>query len=107
MVPRARHRGERDAAWLPSRAELTAADGRRVDLHPVRFGPGGDGVQAGLDGASFRYPAGCFTTGVVDGRAVGCLGVARQLAFRQGYEPRPVDHHAVALLRGLAGDAVS
>ncbi|MGY0006187.1 nucleotidyltransferase domain-containing protein [Micromonospora sp. I033] len=34
--------------WLPVRAELTAPDGRTVDLHPVAFRPDGSGAQAGL-----------------------------------------------------------
>jgi lincosamide nucleotidyltransferase A/C/D/E len=87
--------------WLPVRAELTAADGRRVDLHPVVFRPDGGGVQAGLDGASFDYAPDGFTVGEVAGRPVPCLSVGQQLRFRQGYPPRPVDLHDVALLRAV------
>jgi lincosamide nucleotidyltransferase A/C/D/E len=90
--------------WLPSRVELTAADGRRVDLHPVRFAPDGSGVQAGLNGSSFEYPSDGFATGAIDGRMVPCLSVALQLRFREGYPPRDVDVHDVALLTGLAGE---
>src|SRR3954466_1751538 len=47
--------------WLPSRAELATADGRRVDLHPVTFSPDGSAVQAGRrDGELFLYAADGF-----------------------------------------------
>ncbi|MEU4480440.1 hypothetical protein AB0F68_20655 [Micromonospora sp. NPDC023966] len=59
-------------------------------------------MQAGLDGAEFRYAADGFTTGVVDGRVVPCLSAAQQLRFRTGYPLRDVDRHDLALLRPLA-----
>lgn len=89
--------------WLPVRAEVAHPDGRRVDLHPVRFAPDGSGVQAGLNGTEFRYPIGCSTAGVIGGRPVTCLSVAQQLLFHSGYEHRPVDRHDLALLDALAG----
>ncbi|RZU76487.1 lincosamide nucleotidyltransferase A/C/D/E [Micromonospora kangleipakensis] len=85
--------------WLPVRAELTAPDGRKVDIHPVAFRPDGSGVQSGLDGATFAYAADGFAGGVIDGRPVPCLSVDQQLRFREGYPPREVDHHDIALLR--------
>jgi lincosamide nucleotidyltransferase A/C/D/E len=88
--------------WLPVRAELTAPDRRRVDLHPVAFRPDGSGVQSGLDGVTFAYPADGFTTGSIGGRPVPCLSVAQQLRFREGYPLREVDHHDIALLREAA-----
>ena len=87
--------------WLPSRIELTAADGRRVDLHPVAFREDGSGLQEGLNGTGFEYPADGFTTGTIGGRAVPCLAVVQQLRFREGYPPRDIDVHDVALLRNL------
>lgn len=87
--------------WLPVRIELVHPDGRRVDLHPVVFAADGSGVQAGLDGAVFGYPAGCATTGRVGGRSVACLTAGQQLRFREGYVWRGVDHHDVALLRAV------
>lgn len=87
--------------WLPVRIEVAHPDGRRVDLHPVTFAPDGSGIQPGLDDTVFIYPAGCTTTGYVDGRPVSCLTAAQQLVFRQGFDPRPVDHHDIALLRAL------
>ena len=85
--------------WLPSRVALTAADGRRVDLHPVAFRADGSGLQAGLNGAGFEYPADGFGVGTIGARTVPCLSVGLQLTFREGYPPRDVDVHDVALLR--------
>lgn len=88
--------------WLPVRAELTAPDGRKVDVHPVAFRPDGSGVQAGLDGMTFEYAADGFAQGVLGARPVPCLSVAQQLRFREGYPLREVDHHDIALLRAAA-----
>jgi lincosamide nucleotidyltransferase A/C/D/E len=85
--------------WLPSRVELTASDGRRVDLHPVEFRADGAGLQAGLEGPGFEYPVDGFTSGMIDGRRVPCLSASQQLRFREGYPPRDVDVHDIALLR--------
>jgi len=89
------------ADWSPSRLELTAADGRTVDVHPVAFADDGTGVQAGFGGDEFRYAADGFTTGTIDGSPIPCLSVQQQLQFREGYDPRPVDDHDVALLHRL------
>ena len=40
---------------------------------------------------------------MIGGRPVTCLSVAQQLLFHEGYEPRPVDRHDLALLDTLAG----
>jgi lincosamide nucleotidyltransferase A/C/D/E len=85
--------------WLPVRAELTAADGRKVDIHPVVFAADGSGTQAGLDGVTFFYGADGFGEGCIAGEWVPCLSVAQQLRFRQGYDLRDVDRHDIALLR--------
>ena len=87
--------------WLPVRIEVAHPDGRRVDLHPVTFAEDGSGTQPGLDGAVFTYPAGCTTTGYVDGHPVTCLTAAQQLVFRRGFTWREVDQHDVALLTAL------
>jgi lincosamide nucleotidyltransferase A/C/D/E len=88
--------------WLPVRIEMAHPDGRRVDLHPVTFAADSSGIQPGLDGLVFTYPAGCTTTGHIGGRTVTCLTAAQQLTFRQGFTWRDVDYHDVALLQELA-----
>ena len=88
--------------WLPARAEMTAEDGRRIDLHPVEFCADGSGIQAGLDGRpEFRYATDAFSTGTIDGTSVPCLSIEQQLLFREGYELRDVDRHDLPLLTGL------
>jgi lincosamide nucleotidyltransferase A/C/D/E len=89
--------------WSPVRLELTAPDGRVLDLHPVVFDATGEGTQKGFDDEVFHYAADGFTTGWIGGRRVPCLSAAQQLRFREGYEPREVDRHDVALLRHLVG----
>jgi len=83
---------------FPSRAELTARDGRILDLHPVEFDSAGAGVQQGLDGGTFEYAVDGFTRGTLAGTEVPCLSARQQLVFRRGYRLRPVDHHDIALL---------
>ena len=87
--------------WRPTRVELIAPGRGRVDVHPVTFDRAGDGVQTGLDGETYRYPAVGFTTGTVAGRPVGCISAEQQIAWRSGYALRPVDHHDLAVLRHL------
>jgi lincosamide nucleotidyltransferase A/C/D/E len=93
--------------WLPVRLELAAPGGRWVDLHPVVFDGRGDGLQTGLDGVTFAYPAADLVTGVLEGSVLPCLSAARQLVFHRGYPPRPQDLHDLALLAQLdaSGDA--
>ena len=88
--------------WRPVRVELAAPGARWVDLHPVAFDAAGRGTQADRGGATFDYPVGCFVTGVVGGREVGCLSVAQQVAFHTGYPPRAVDLADLAVLARLA-----
>ncbi|WP_324651120.1 nucleotidyltransferase domain-containing protein [Georgenia sp. H159] len=87
--------------WRPVRVEVAAPGDRWVDLHPVVFDEAGNGVQAGLDGGVFTYPAACFVTGTIAGREVGCLSVQQQLRFHSGYQPRAVDLADLALLRRM------
>jgi len=49
--------------WLPVRVEVVAPERGWVDVHPVRLAADGCGVQAGLNGTRFDYPADCFATG--------------------------------------------
>lgn len=70
-----------------------------VDLHPVSFDEHGHGVQAGLNGTVYRYPPEGFTVGHLTGTEVPCLTRDLQLAHHQGYEPRDIDRHDLAVLR--------
>ncbi|MEP6852188.1 MAG: hypothetical protein ABJA87_05960 [bacterium] len=97
------YRAETD--WRPVRLELHRPGRGRVDVHPVVFDAAGDGIQAGLDGAVFHYPARALVRRPFLGFDVGCLSARLALAFREGYEHRAVDHHDVALLRGMVEDA--
>ncbi len=47
---------------------------------------------AAPDGSDCEYPTTGFTTGVINGRVVGCLAPEVQLAHHLGYEPRSHDH---------------
>lgn len=87
--------------WRPVRVELAAPGERWVDLHPVLLDENGNGTQSDLDGGVFTYPADCFVTGTIAGRAVGCLSIEQQLTFHSGYQPRDVDLADIALLRAL------
>jgi lincosamide nucleotidyltransferase A/C/D/E len=87
--------------WLPSRVELAAPDGRRVDVHPVTFDHDGSALQAGHGGPPFRYPADAFTWGVIGGVRVPCLTAVQQLVFRTGYPLRNRDRHDIPLLLAL------
>ncbi|MDQ7876370.1 amino acid transporter [Microbacterium sp. QXD-8] len=84
--------------WAPSRLELTAPDGRVVDVHPVAFAEDGSGQQAGLGGDTFVYASDGFAVGTIDGSVIPCLSVSQQLRFRNGYELRAADIHDLELL---------
>ena len=66
---------------------------------PVVFDESGRGRQTGLDGTHFDYAPGAFTVTLLGEAAIPCPSVEQQLTFREGYSPRPVDHHDLALLR--------
>ncbi len=85
----------------PTRVELAAPGRGWVDVHPVTFDADGTGIQVGPHGERWVYPAACFTTGTVAGRAVGCISAMQQIAWRSGYELRAVDHHDLAVLHRL------
>jgi len=81
----------------PNRVELRAADGSRVDVHPLAIDD--DGVrQAGEQGEWYVFPADCFTTGALDGRPVPCFTSGAQRFFHTGYDLRPQDRADLAQL---------
>jgi lincosamide nucleotidyltransferase A/C/D/E len=87
--------------WRPTRVELRAPGDQWVDVHPVVFDEHGDGRQADLDGGWFEYPAHALTAAAIGGTVIACLSSERQLRFHEGYPPRDIDLHDVALLRGI------
>jgi lincosamide nucleotidyltransferase A/C/D/E len=86
---------------------LATDAGHELDLHPLHVGPDGGAWQAAEDtgGARFDYPADCFVTGTISGRAVPCVSVAQQIYFHQGYQPTDRDRADMAALRGRFGVA--
>lgn len=93
--------------WRPVRVELGRPGGGYVDVHPVVFDLAGNGIQAGLGDTVYRYRADVFTTGRIGGRAIGCVGVSKQLEAHQGYPARPQDRHDLALLHALLAGMAS
>jgi lincosamide nucleotidyltransferase A/C/D/E len=87
--------------WLPVRLEMAGGPGGWVDLHPIRFTNDGDGVQEGLDGGTFAYPAADLVVGNLDGRDVPCISIRLQREFHAGYDPRPQDRHDLNILDHL------
>jgi lincosamide nucleotidyltransferase A/C/D/E len=67
----------------------------------VVFDGNGNGVQSGLDGYTFLYPAIDLTTGQINGRAVPCISARLQRNLHSGYDPRPQDLHDLQLLESL------
>jgi lincosamide nucleotidyltransferase A/C/D/E len=73
-------------------------------VHPLVFDDVGNGIQAGLAGETFLYPANAFTTGFIGGRPVGCLTVAQQIAWHSGYDLRDHDWADLGHLHELDRD---
>lgn len=87
----------------PARVVLTSEVGQ-VDLHPIVLQMSGDGVQTGLDGETFDYPAGSLDTeGEIGGRLVRCGTPELQVAFHSHYEPREHDRRDMAALAAAFG----
>lgn len=61
--------------------------GRSLDIHPVRFDDGGDGVYRLDNDEDWIYPAAGFPgSGVVAGQPVRCLTPSVQMLCHTGYE---------------------
>lgn len=69
-----------------------------VDLHGFVLNDVGEGVL-GAPSENSSYPAGALNgIGTLDTLQVRCIAAPFVLAFRNGFEPRAVDHHDVAAL---------
>jgi lincosamide nucleotidyltransferase A/C/D/E len=89
---------------LPTRADLRAADDRRVDLHPLSFDKDGNGLQQLQDGSLAVYDKqGLSGRGVIAGKQVKCLSPETQLRFHSGYRPDDSDRQDVRLLADRFG----
>jgi len=75
----------------------------RIDLHLYEELPDGE-VRYGSALSGVRFPQSALRgTGVIGGRPVRCEALEWSLRWHQGYPPRDVDRHDVALLSDLAG----
>jgi lincosamide nucleotidyltransferase A/C/D/E len=95
-----RHIEHEDSAgkWLPVRICMRDRAGRTVDLLPVTIDRSATGRSTGLSPDAAGYPIDDFTVGSLGGRQVGCLSPGLQMTFHEGYKPRRIDRHDVALL---------
>ena len=84
------------------------AHAREIDVHPVRFDPGGDGIYRMENGEDWTFPAAGFEgTGSVGGREVRCLTAdVQMLCHSTGYEPDAVDARDMRLLHERLGTAL-
>ena len=94
------NRGEPDSNFV-----LRDDGGREIDVHPVRFDAGGNGVYRMENGEDWVYPAEGFTgRGRIGGRDVKCLSPdVQMLGHAGGYEPHWTDFHDMRLLNSRFG----
>jgi lincosamide nucleotidyltransferase A/C/D/E len=79
--------------------------GHELDVHPVGFDDGGDGIYRMANGDDWVYPADGFRgTGVVGRRPVRCLSAdVQMLCHATGYVPGDTDFHDMRLLNARFG----
>jgi lincosamide nucleotidyltransferase A/C/D/E len=79
--------------------------GREVDVHPVRFDAGGNGIYRMEDGGDWIYTAAGFGGhGTIDGHPVNCLTAEMQMVGHAGgYTPAETDFHDMRLLNERFG----
>jgi lincosamide nucleotidyltransferase A/C/D/E len=89
----------------PESFQLVDADGRQVDVHPVRRTADGDGLDRMADGEDWVYPAEGFTgAGVVAGQPVRCLTAeVAMLCHTTGYALDRIHRDDVIALSGSCG----
>jgi lincosamide nucleotidyltransferase A/C/D/E len=86
--------------WRPVRVELTGHLGR-VDVHPMRMDPDGNGIQQGLSGEVYVHAASHRVLGRIHGHVVVVASADRVRELRSGYPLRDIDEHDLALLDQL------
>ncbi|MFH1894606.1 MAG: nucleotidyltransferase family protein [Patescibacteria group bacterium] len=88
----------------PTNFVLRDKNGRKVDVHPVRFDEKGNGIYRMENGKDWIYPAEGFTgKGKVGGREVRCLTAKTQMLCHTGYEPSEKDFNEMKALRQRFG----
>ena len=102
LAPLGFARDESQSEWFPARFVLRDTGGRQIDLHPLHFDAGGNGVQrmpGWLDAPEGVYPAkGLSGRGKIGGRHVRCLTPEMQLAHHDHANPDDVDYDDVTAL---------
>lgn len=86
--------------WLPVRVQLASERGR-VDVHPMKLGVNGDGIQQGFAQDVFVHAAQDRAVGLIGGIEVVVASADRQRQLRTGYETRPADLHDLKVLDHL------
>jgi lincosamide nucleotidyltransferase A/C/D/E len=78
---------------------------REIDVHPVRFDAGGDGIYRMANGEDWTFPAAGFAgMGLVGEREVRCLTAdVQMLCHATGYEPDAIDAEDMRLLHERLG----
>ncbi|TFU00347.1 aminoglycoside nucleotidyltransferase [Polymorphobacter arshaanensis] len=90
---RADRPGDPDWNWV-----LRNTDGMQVDLHGFVLDAHGNGIL-GDTANNEMYPAGALDgMGELGGMTLRCIAAPFVLQFRNGFDPRVVDHHDVTML---------
>jgi lincosamide nucleotidyltransferase A/C/D/E len=88
----------------PHHFVLAHTDGRKIDVHAVRFDEAGNGIYHMETGRDWPYPAEGFAgTGMVDERPVRCLTPEVQVICHNGYELDENDFHDMEALHRRFG----
>jgi lincosamide nucleotidyltransferase A/C/D/E len=91
----------------PTNTVLLDDAGRQVDVHPVRFAPGGDGIYRMETGEDWAFPGAGFSgRGRIAGRDVRCLTPEVELLCHAGYELDDTDYRDLAALGARFGLSV-
>ena len=87
--------------WLPTRFEMVHADGRIVDVHPIRLEDNGGARLELLEGGWWLFDAEALSgRGSVNDKPVRCVSVAQQIHNHSGYDPTHKDRLDMDLLCG-------
>ena len=92
---------------MPTNTVLLDGAGRQIDLHPVRFDAGGNGIYRTEAGGDWPFPAAGFAgQGRIAGRPVRCLSAETEVLTHADYELDAEDYADLAALHERFGIAV-